>query len=196
MPSKDIDLHPERVSPVAPSPTANGPVVPARSGRMESGFWLLSAAPSLHQTRTDWAEKGAAWLRPGLVFAAVSVPAALMHAAVGKQSPQECAAQLAEALQGGTSLFYSPAGFGPDGAYTALLPPGVGDEWGLPGTVAHPQQALLLVPSPDRCEPAEDGPWWVVGADAPIMVCLPDRLAALVDLGRERLRHSDGGQDA
>jgi hypothetical protein len=118
------------------------------------------------------------------VFAAVTVPAGLVHAAVGSQRAEECAAPLAEVLAGGP-LFYQRERLASEDAYTALLPAGVGRIWGLRGTVAHPHRELILVPAPGRCEPAGEGPWWVVPPDSSGLLCPPDRLAALVTLGRE-----------
>ncbi|MFD3935949.1 hypothetical protein ACFWSF_23435 [Streptomyces sp. NPDC058611] len=151
-----------------------------------SGYWLLPAAPTMAQGFAAWRDDGVAWLRPGVLFGAVSIPASLVHAAVGVSSPEECAAPLAEALQGGP-LFYEPDHDGPDAAYTALVPASTGLQWRVHPSVAHPYRALLLVPAPERCEPGNEPalPWWVVPVDRPGLLCPPDRLTALVGLGRD-----------
>jgi hypothetical protein len=153
---------------------------------MASGHWLLASAPLIPTARSEWSNKGAAWLRPGLLFGAVIIEAAVIHAALGMDDPVACAPSLAEGLEGGP-LFYSRHHFRGTGAYTALVPASVGMQWKLPGAVAHPARALLLVPAPDVIAPREDGPWWVVSLDGPGTLCPPDRLAALVLLGREAL---------
>jgi hypothetical protein len=160
-------------------------VLTTRSERlMASGYWLLSAAESGPQARTEWDRNGAAWLRPGELFVAVTVPAGLVHAEVGLPRAEECAAPLAEVLAGGP-LFYQRERLAREGTYTALLPASVSRVWGQPGTVAHPHRELLLIPAPDRCEPAGERPWWVVPLGDPGLLCPPERLADLVALGRE-----------
>lgn len=163
---------------------APGVVLGTRDRRpVVARHWLLPAAPSKPQALTEWEEKGMAWLRPGLMFAAVMIPAGVIHSAFGLTSPEECAEPLATSLNGGP-VFYQKGGFGPEATYTALLPAYVGREWGLTTTVAHPHHALILVPAPDRREPTEDGPWWVVPLRGPEQLCSPDRLAAVVNVGQ------------
>ncbi|MFH8221723.1 hypothetical protein ACH4C2_16730 [Streptomyces sp. NPDC018057] len=172
--------------------------VTTRSERqLASGHWLLSAAPSPSQAKTEWDERGAAWLRPGVLFCAVVVPARTLHAAVGLGSPRECASPLAEVLDFGP-LFYSPDGFQREGSYTALLPARVARlREAIPGVVTLPQRALFLVPAPDVTEPVDGGgPWWVSPLDGPGLLCPPERVAALVVVGRDVLAVSKGSQDA
>ncbi|MFD3612407.1 hypothetical protein ACFWXA_30935 [Streptomyces atroolivaceus] len=163
---------------------------------MASGHWLLPAAPVLEDAHADWKNKGSAWLRPGVLFGAVTAPASLIHAALGLDDPVACAPPLAEGLEGGP-VFYHPEGFGREGSYVALLPASVGLAWGVQGSLSHPYRALLQVPAPDVIEPQEDGPWWVVPLDGPGLLCPPDRLAALVNLGREaKARAAAGAEEA
>ncbi|MFF4385638.1 hypothetical protein ACFY0G_02410 [Streptomyces sp. NPDC001552] len=156
-----------------------------------AGHWLLAASPLISRGLADWKDKGVTRLRPGIMFGAVSIPAALIHAALASTSPKESAAPLAEVLNGGP-VFYEPDPGGEEDAYTALLHATAGAKWDRPDSVVHPYRALLQVPAPYRCGPGDDPslPWWVVPIDGPGLVCPPDRLAALVACGREAL---DGG---
>ncbi|MFM9446972.1 hypothetical protein [Streptomyces acidiscabies] len=158
--------------------------------------WLLSAAPVPAQARPEWEENGAAWLRPGVLFTAVVIPAGVIHAAVGLHTPQECAEPLGEVLRHGP-LFYSPQGFGDEDSYTALLPARVAQLEPLPAVVTHPQDALLLVPAPYATEPVGGGgPWWVLPCDGPSWLCPPELVATLAVLGRDVLSGPEGSRGA
>lgn len=159
--------------------------VTARTEReTASGHWLLASAPVRAEAREEWRRTGSTWLRPGVLFGAVIVPASLVHAALGLDGPVACASALAEGLERGP-VFYNPEGFGREGAYVALVPASVALSWGVRGSLSHLYRALLQVPAPDVTDPQEDGPWWVVPLDGPGLLCPPDRLAALVNAGRE-----------
>jgi hypothetical protein len=150
---------------------------------VEFGEWLVLAAPTKGQAHTEWYQAGAAWLRPGDLWTAVTVPAYLVHAAVGKPSPEECAPLLARALDGGP-MFYRPPGSTRGPAYTALLKVSEGRLWDEPGTRARAPRTMVLVPAPGVCAPAGDErPWWVVpGGES--RWCAAGPLAELVAAGR------------
>ncbi|MDJ0460431.1 hypothetical protein [Streptomyces sp. H27-C3] len=152
---------------------------------MASCRWLLASAPVREQAKTDWETKGVAWLRPGLLYAAVTIPAGIIHAAVGVATVQECAEPLAEVLGEGP-LFYEAQGFGSEDSYTALVLSWVAQIATPAGMVLHPPRALLQVPAPDVTEPNE-GLFWVVPMNSPGLLVPFDRLVPLVTLGRERL---------
>jgi hypothetical protein len=156
----------------------------------EPAPWLLSAAPDPAHARAHWADAGVAWLRPGLLFTAVIVQASVMHRAVGKPGPQECAQVLAGLLDG--PVFYRIGEFGPDGGYTVLLPASAMGIWRVRGTVVLPPNAQFLVPAPHRQEPAADSPWWVVTPSGPDGLCTPALLASLL----ARRTAATGGQGA
>ncbi|MEU6756924.1 hypothetical protein [Streptomyces sp. NPDC046685] len=160
---------------------------------MAAGHWLLASARSRPDAVDEWREEGATLLRTGLLFGAVSTTAALVHAAVGVATPQECAAPLAEALDG--PLFYEPDPSGSEDAYTALIPASAALRWRLPESAAHPYRAMLLVPAPDRTSPGADPttPWWVVPVDGPGNLCPANRVAALLALGRDAVSPTGGG---
>ncbi|WP_327385091.1 hypothetical protein [Streptomyces sp. NBC_01207] len=172
-----------------------GAITTRTERRTASGHWLLAAAPLISRGLANWKDIGATWLRPGILFGAVSIPAGVVHAAVGSTSPQESAAPLAEVLNGGP-VFYEPDPGGEEDVYTALIPAGAAQQWSVPDTVVHPYRALLQVPAPDRCAPgaAPSLPWWVVPVDSPGVLCSASRLAALVGLGREAVGRTGGGE--
>ncbi|MBU6536370.1 hypothetical protein ACFUIW_13830 [Streptomyces sp. NPDC057245] len=173
-----------------------GVVTTAVERALSAGHWLLVSAPLRAQARVEWEERGAAWLRPGVLFAAVSMPADVLHAALGSSSPQECAGRIVEEVEQGP-VFYSPDGFQQKGSYTALVPARVARlRILLPGAVTCPQRALLLVPAPGRTEPEEGGPWWVSPPSGPALLCPPERVAELACAGRAHLVRSKGRRDA
>jgi len=179
---------------------STGGVVHLRREReLASGHWLLSAASAANrpQAKTEWKERGAAWLRPGVLFSAVEIPAGVLHAAVGLDDPRRCAGPLAEALEFGP-LFYSSDGFQSEGSYTALVPARVARlPEPLPGVVTLHQRALLLVPAPHVTEPVQGGgPWWVSPLGGPGLLCPPERVAAMAAFGWGALAAAKGRQDA
>lgn len=148
---------------------------------VEFGAWLMLTSPSEGQTRTEWYQAGAGWLRPGDQWSAVVVPALLVHAAVGRPGPQESAPLLAT-LDG--PVFYRPGVCGRDAAYTALLDVKDGREWDVPGTRVNSSNAMVLVPAPGAVRaPGGGRPWWVVPGYGSWW-CEAGRLAALVESGR------------
>lgn len=163
--------------------------------RQAAGHWLLSSAEDMPHAQNEWKQKGAAWLRPGAMYAAVMIPAYIVHAAVGLNCPRECAPPLADALERGP-VFYSPEDFQRKGAYTALLPAGAARTWNVAGTVLHTPESHLLVPSPERRDPAGRSPWWVEPLDGPGLLCEPRRVAALVAVGRDNIGRPGGGPRA
>jgi hypothetical protein len=163
--------------------------------RLASGQWLAASAPVRTQARTEWDERAVTWLRPGVLFAAVVIRAAVVHAAVGMDSPEVCAPALVDALEGGP-MFYTPDAFGPEGAYTALLPARVSQLPSIAGTVTYPQGDLLLVPPQNVTESALGLPWWVCPLDGPGLLCPPHRIALLAAYGRDVLLHAKGRRNA
>ncbi|MFJ1590656.1 hypothetical protein ACIOD0_10470 [Kitasatospora albolonga] len=162
-----------------------------REQRLAGGHWLLGAAPSLQEARADWEESGSAWLRPGALFGAIVVRAGVVHAALGADSPIECAS-LADV---GGPVFYSDEGFGREGAYTALVPASVAMQWAVRGSIPHHRQALLEIPAPEIVRPERTPSWWVVPLDGPGTLCDPGLLAALVAQGQDVLDDATAAQD-
>lgn len=164
-----------------------------REQRLAGGHWLLGSAPSLQEARADWEESGSAWLRPGALFGAVIIRADVVHAALGADSPIECA----PLVDVDGPVFYSEDGFGREGSYTALVPASVALVWGVNGSIPHHRRALLQVPAPNAVRPERAGsPWWVVPLDGPGSLCDPDLLAALVKQGTGTPGVAEGGPGA
>lgn len=131
-------------------------VTTGRERALAGGQWLLGAAPSLQEARADWEESGSAWLRPGALFGAVVIRASVVHAALGADSPIECA----PLVDVGGPVFCSDEGFGREGAYTALVPASVALVWAVNGSIPHHRRALLEVPAPEAVRPERAGrPW-------------------------------------
>ncbi|TXR99729.1 hypothetical protein EAO73_27615 [Streptomyces sp. col6] len=171
---------------------ASGVVHLRRERELASAHWLLSAAPDIGRSRAEWQDRGSTWLRPGFLFGAVAVRAALVHAALGLDDPVACRLPLAEHLAG--PVFYSPEGFAGAGAYTVMVSASTAMAWRSIGSEPHDRRALLLVPGPDLIEPQENRPWWVVPFDGPGLLCRARPLTALISAGR-RAAGRRGGDD-
>jgi hypothetical protein len=183
----------DRARPSLRSAGAPGVERAPKAGQLHAAAeWLSSAAPFSSQARVQWANSGAAWLRPGPLFTTVTVSATLIHEAVGRPGPQECAPLLAAELDG--PVFYRLGEFGPDAGYTVLLPASATRTWRVSGTGVLPPAALLLVPAPDKCEPTADTPWWVVPPDGSGTLCTSAFLASL--LARQTTSGAEGNAHA
>lgn len=159
------------------------------------GHWLLGAAPSILEARASWERSGSAWLTPGVLFGAIHIPAGVVHAALGEDSPMECTAALDVRLCGGP-VFYGDQGFGREGAYTALVPASVAGAWAVRGSIPHHRMALLEVPAPEAVGPEQTGRlWWAVPLDGPGLLCEPGLIAALVAQGQSVLDEAKAAQD-
>ena len=162
--------------------------------RVTDGHWLLGAAPSLPQAIAEWRDAGAAWLLPGELFAAVLVPAYIVHAGLGVDGPEQAAGPLGEVVDG--PVFWQPDAFAREAAYVALLTAGAARGWSVPRTVLHASRGLVLVPAPDRQTPDAGGPWWAVAPEDHPRVCSPLTVSSLVAAGRRRVgRLGGGGRD-
>lgn len=162
------------------------PVELGREQRLAGGHWLLGAAPSLQVARKNWEEDGATFLKPGVLFGAIVVRAAVVHAALLLNDPAECGPSLRARLGGGP-VIYGEQCFGTEGAYIALVPASVAAMWDMRGSVAHHGGALLEVPAPERVRPDEGPTWWVVPLEGPAVLCDPGPLADLIGLGHDAL---------
>ncbi|MFJ1787297.1 hypothetical protein ACIOML_23700 [Streptomyces anulatus] len=153
-----------------------------RERLLASEHWLLAAAPSVRRARLDWADCGTTFLTPGVLFGAVAVRAAVVHAALLLDGPEKCAGSLRKRLGGGP-VFYAEQQFGREAGYVALIPGSVAMTWSVPGSVAHHRRATLEVPAPGCTSPDHGSSWWVVPLDGPGVLCGPDPLAGLVSDG-------------
>jgi hypothetical protein len=165
-----------------PGAPISGVVATGAERLLASGQWLLAAAPSVRRARLDWTDCGTTWLTPGVLFGAVAVRAAVVHAALLLDDPEKCARPLRERLGGGP-VFYAEQQFGREAGYVALVPGSVAMSWSVPGSVANHRRAALEVPAPGCTSPDHGSSWWVVPLDGPGVLCDPDPLATLVGHG-------------
>lgn len=152
--------------------------------------WLVQAAGDRHLAVSEWQRDGTAWLRPGVLFSAVSVSADLVHAAIGTDQLDEVGEMLRQVLDE-TPVWFTP---GEDAAYTALLPPSAVAHWHVPDTRCASQDGAVRVPLPGG-ETADDEPRWVVPMTGPGAVGSPALLASLVAVGRQRLAAEAAGDE-
>ncbi|MFG3406497.1 hypothetical protein [Streptomyces sp. NPDC048142] len=161
--------------------TGNG-VSLGRERVLAGEHWLLAAAPSVRRVRLDWADCGTTFLTPGVLFGAVIVRAAVVHAALLLDDPEQCAGPLRKRLGGGP-VFYAEQKFGREAGYVALVPGSVTMTWSVPGSVANHRRAALEVPAPGCTSPDHGRSWWVVPLDGPGVLCDPGPLAMLIGQG-------------
>lgn len=143
--------------------------------------WLLSAAEDAHRAQHEWDGGSPALLPLGCVFDAVKAPVGLVHAAVGSRSPSYVSAALSQ-LSG-------PVICEPGRCYYVLVPVGTADAWIDRQGSGLGSGTWCAVPRPDCTVPVEDRrrPYWAVPVDRPGQLCDPEVVAALLQVGHERL---------
>jgi hypothetical protein len=147
--------------------------------------WLTREHPTPIQVWTEWAAHGVALLPLGKRFAAVRMTMDVVHAAVGSDSADQVAEVLVALLDG--PVVYDRRVTG--ATYYALV------QWHPDLVWAHDEVAPCLgrgiylgVPRIDRRKPP--GTYWVVAPRYAGDLCAPEAVAALVDIGRQRLLQS------
>lgn len=168
---------------VVPLEAVSGVLLCTRAERdLAVGHWLLSAALDRSEARAQWAEQGVTVLRCGGIFAAVRIPAELVHAAAGTSAPGEVCAYLAEALHGGPVLVDRHGT-----RYYALVPASTARWWDVPDCECLGVGACLGVPRPGISAPEAASPsYWAVPMDSPGVLCTPDDVSRLVMTGRHQ----------
>ncbi|MFJ4584400.1 hypothetical protein [Streptomyces echinatus] len=143
--------------------------------------WLARSHPAPERAQAEWAGQGVALLPLGDRFAAVRMPADVVHAAVDAYEPDQVAVALGETLGG--SIIYSPRVSG--GAYYALVQGHAGLVWAYGDLVACLGHGTYLgVPRLDRQQPP--GTYWVVPPRYEGDLCAPRTIISLVKSGRSR----------
>ncbi|WP_103536038.1 hypothetical protein [Streptomyces sp. SM11] len=165
---------------------------PAREQTLTGEHWLLGAASSVRAAWADWAEGGTTFLTPGVLFGAVIVRAAVVHAALLLDDPVKCVEPLRTRLGGGP-VFYAEQMFGREGGYVALVPGSVAMAWSVPGSMAHSRKAALEVPAPGNVRPDQGSAWWVLPLEDSGALCDPQPLATLISQGHGVLTGTLGG---
>lgn len=177
------------LQPVEPEP---GVLIHTPSDRrLAVEHWLLSAHGAPEQARREWTASGVALLPLGTLFAAVRLPARVVHAATGRTEHAEVDQALAEALDGG------PVICDPDGRrYYALVPASTPARWREaargwtgPGVECLGRGTYLGVPRPQAEEfaPERWASYWSVPMASLGELCAPELVAHLVLAGRRAI---------
>ncbi|MFD7058519.1 hypothetical protein [Streptomyces sp. NPDC059906] len=144
--------------------------------------WLARSSPSPERARREWASQGVALLPLGERFAAVRLPARVVHAAVRSKDRDQIAVALGESLGG--SIIHDRRAAG--GTYYVLVQGHTALVWpyaDLATCLGH--GTYLGVPRIDRQEPP--GTYWVVPPRYEGDLCAPRAITALVQDGQTRL---------
>lgn len=143
--------------------------------------WLARAHPAPDRVRTEWATQGVALLPLGERFAAVRMPADVVHAAVGTVDRDKVAVGLGESLGG--SIIYDRRVSG--GTYYALIQGHAGLVWAYEEIATCLGRGTYLgVPRLDQQQPP--GAYWVVPPRFEGDLCAPRAIIALVRAGRSQ----------
>lgn len=143
--------------------------------------WLTRAADSPEQAHRDWAERGVTLLRCDRSFAAVRIPAHIMHAALDTDDPAAIADALAFDL-GGPVIWDGHA----TSPYYALIQWHAGLVWdGAEDTPCLATNTYLGVPSLGHTEPP--GPHWVVAPRRDGDLCRPSTVRTFIARARRKL---------
>ena len=153
--------------------------------------WLRAAAHDITKARDEWRTMGVALLRCGGIFAAVGIPAELVHAAAGSDEPDAVDAFLRDALHGGpvfTGAYWR--------TYYALVPASTARHWRCREAECHGVGSYIGVPRPGRTrgEVARWHSYWCVPMDSPGELCEPDVVAELVAAGLAKRRETAEAQ--
>ncbi|MFE2047323.1 hypothetical protein ACFXAS_02260 [Streptomyces sp. NPDC059459] len=144
--------------------------------------WLAHSDPDPERARREWATQSVALLPLGERFAAVRLPARVVHAAVQAQDRSRVAVTLGELL-GGSIIHDSRVG---GGTYYALIQVHAALVWAYEDiAVCLGRGTYLGVPRIDRQQPP--GTYWVVPPRYEGDLCAPRAIIALMRDGRARL---------
>ncbi|MEU7414911.1 hypothetical protein AB0B40_37445 [Streptomyces sp. NPDC042638] len=174
--------------PPATSPLLSLSVHPASgSGRPDPPdtirAWLASAHDVPTQARAEWTTQKLALLPLGRHFAAVRIPGAIVHAAVGTDDGQAITHALETALPG--PVIHDVRAVGP--TYWALVPWRPGSRWRGPAETRYLGPGTYLgIPDIGCTEPP--GSYWVTQPRYRRDLCHPEAVLSLIALGSHRLR--------
>ena len=144
--------------------------------------WLARSDPSPERARWEWATQGVALLPLGERFAAVRMPAHVVHAGVQSKDRDRVAVALGESLGG--SIIHDQLVSG--GTYYALIQGHAALAWAYEDIATCLGHGTYLgVPRIDRQGPP--GTYWVVPPRYEGDLCAPRAIAALLRDGRKRL---------
>ncbi|MFB7162354.1 hypothetical protein [Streptomyces sp. NPDC056242] len=142
--------------------------------------WLAQAHPVPERAIDEWSAQGLALLPMGRTFAAVRIPAVIVHAAVGTDNADQVAGAFAELLDG--PVIHDSSG----ALYYALIQWHAGVIWDQGDDV--PCLALAhYLGVPRMCRQDPPGSYWTVPPRFDGDLCAPASVAALVAIGRDRI---------
>ncbi|MEU6349623.1 DUF6415 family natural product biosynthesis protein [Streptomyces sp. NPDC047072] len=132
--------------------------------------WLLLASSSSSAASAEWEKRGVTLLSVGVLFAAVRMPAALVHLAAGTTEPEGVASHLEATLHGGPAFVDER-----NAAFYFLLPPTVPRDWRIPGAMLLGSDYYIGVPRPDLTAATAGGgrSYWSVPMHSPHSLCSP-----------------------
>lgn len=143
--------------------------------------WLLQGADSMNRGRMEWQTQGVALVRCGRSFAAVRIPARLVHAAAGSDDLETVRAALERHLSGpvihdGQSV----------SGYYVLIQWHTGLVWdGEDDTPCLGDDTFMGVPQLGRRYPP--GTYWVVAPRRDGDLCRPALVRSFIERARQRL---------
>ncbi|EFG65592.1 hypothetical protein [Streptomyces sp. SPB074] len=150
--------------------------------------WLTEPARSPRAARLEMGYWGSARLPVGEAYAVISLPAAVVRAAVGSPSRAVERRRLHEVLAGGAIYRDEEAA-----SYNALVATSARQTWDDEDATCAPAHELVRIPHPARtlasptwCQSPPGPPvHWIV-LNGPERVCAPGRISSLLALGRRR----------
>ncbi|RFU85177.1 hypothetical protein DY218_18630 [Streptomyces triticagri] len=180
----------EVMAPSQPGADVPPTQAPARAGMDRAvEHWLLSAASDRRTALREWSTTGIAMVRCGGIFAALRVPADIIHAAAGTDDPAGIDCYLSNALRGPVLVDRFAR------RYYALVPsstarcPELSAALG-PGVECLGTNSFLGVPHPTRPHPGATPSYWCVPAKVPGPLCSPGAIVKVVNRGRRLLEEA------
>lgn len=185
------DMEAAATDPVAllpPSPEPGVLVHTAADRELATAHWLLAAADNHDEARRQWHKQGLTLLRCGTLFAAVRIPARLVHAAARSEDHAAVDAFLADALHGGP-VICDPRGR----HYYALVPASTATRWRHPLAECLGRDTYLGVPRLDALglNAQAWASYWSVPMSSAADLCSPEAVSQLVVLGVFRAAEED-----
>lgn len=163
------------------------PVTTAAERALALEHWLLSATGDQESARVEWAGMGVAMLRCGTLFSAVRMPADWIEAAAGSRAPENIAAYLNQALNGGAVFVDTTCRW-----FYFLVPASTCDRWNVPGTMCLGPDTYLGVPRPGEWHGVRTArSYWCVEMDGPAALCVPNAVMQLAVHARYRMAQAD-----
>ncbi|MGW3110571.1 hypothetical protein [Streptomyces sp. NPDC001091] len=142
--------------------------------------WLAGAHPTPARVRTQWAEDEVALVPLGIRFAAIRIPADLMHAGIGSEHREDVADVARDVFRGPVMIGARNIG---GLTYWAIVPWRPGVYWpAMPETPYLGVGTHLSIPAVGCTEPP--GPHWIAPPRYAYDLCSRERVFDVVMRGR------------